>query len=72
LRVKELKDYLQDKDDDMQVFTSIWGVHGEVRQRVNLSVPELEGNISSNKKYLRISWTDFCPAHQIDDDEFSS
>lgn len=66
--VGELKRFLEDKDDNLIIYTSIWTTDGEVRQRVRLS--KEDNVISSNGKFLRISWTDMCLADRIADDEF--
>ena len=70
MTVKELKDYLKDKDDKLEVYTSVWYRNaGEKKQRVKLF--RLDGNISKNGKFLRISWIDDCQGDEISDKEFT-
>lgn len=68
MTVKELKEILEGYDDNLEVYTSIWHSTGEERQRMRLSMRE--NLVSSNGKYLRISWTDNCRADQISDEEY--
>lgn len=65
MTVKELKEYLADKPDDLQVYSSVWmgGNRGEVKFIIKLS--KTDGNISKDGKYLRISWVDDCLADQL-------
>lgn len=70
MTVKELRDFLADKDGDLEVYTSRWTHRGEVRQRMRLS--RKEPHISDCGKHLMVSWTDDCIADTIYDQEFKT
>jgi len=70
MTVKELKEILKDKADDLEVYSSRWTARGEVRQRMRLSRAD-GSNIAPSGKHVRISWTDDCRADTIFEDEYN-
>jgi hypothetical protein len=67
MKVKDLKKYLETLPEDATAYFTIWTDNGAKNYWFN---PLLDGeNISKNKQYARIAWTDDCRAYLLSDEQ---
>jgi hypothetical protein len=67
MTVKQLKEFLKNKDDSKECFFSVWSPSGEKRYRSSLPCNDYE-----NDKFICITWQDDCRAGIITDQEYTN
>ncbi len=64
MTVKDLKDFLADKPDDLECIFSIWK-DGECCYRMNFAMGDNLVEGTEGRQFLRVSWVDDCPAYRM-------